>query len=148
MRWLAVTVLAVGCWSWCGAQDQGAWRAASQNAKAITGDLALSGDRIYINFERYTMADIRGLTPAEAAALFGEENGAGSGKLYRLSIPADKKFLHKNTLCGTDETQWVVTFAAGKTLQVAFFSGSSMPVLTPEAIGNSASLCGTYTYVR
>jgi len=147
IRWLGGVVAGIAV-AVCAAQDAGSWRAASSNARAITGDLALSGDRIYINFERYTIAEIRALTRQEIGALFGEENGAGMGRLYRVSIPADKRFLHKNTLCGSDETQWVVTLAAGKTLQVAFFSGSSIPVLTPEAVGNSGSLCGTYSYAR
>jgi hypothetical protein len=147
MRWLGVAMVGLAVTVGV-AQDGGSWRAASSNARAITGDVSVAGDRIYINFERYTIAEIRALTQPEMGALFGEESGAGVGKLYRVSIPGGKKFLHKNTLCGSDETQWVATFAAGKTLQVAFFSGSSIPVLTAEAVANSGSLCGTYTYLR
>ena len=58
------------------------------------------------------------------------------------------KFLHKNTLCGGEDTQWMVTSASGKSLQVAFFSGTTMPVLTPEVMANTTDLCGTYSYAR
>ena len=67
--------------------------------------------------------------------------------LYRLRVPATTKFLRKNTLCGSEETEWMVTLAAGKTLRVAFFSGGKMPVLSGD-VANSAELCGVYSYVR
>ena len=51
-------------------------------------------------------------------------------------------------MCGSDETQWMASSVQGKTLQLAFFSGATMPVLTAEAVGNSANVCGTFTYVR
>ena len=150
MRWLGGIVLGLGLMgSVCGAQEQGSWRAVSSTSRSITGDVAFSGEKIYINFERYTIAEIRALTPAESVVLFGDENGGtGQGKLFRVSIPADKKFLKKNTLCGTDETQWIATFVAGKTLQLVFFSGSAIPVLTADGVANSGTLCGTYSYAR
>ncbi len=123
------------------------WRAASKTAQSITGDVAFSESRMTINFTSFTIAQIRELTAAEIAAGFDGAAG-GSGNLYRLSIPADKRFLHKNTLCGSEETQWVATYVSGRNLQVEFFSGSSMPVFTPEAIATTTSLCGSYAYVR
>ncbi len=132
------------------AQDGGSWRAASTNARAITGDLALFNQKIALGFSAaYTLAEIRTLKPEEITALFsGADVSDGSGHLYRTSIPGDKRFLHKNTLCGSEETQWVVTFAQGKNLQVALFSTANMPVLTPEAMANATDLCGTFSYVR
>ncbi len=130
------------------AQEKGTWRAASKTARAITGDIALSDEKLAINFSRYTIAQIRDLTPAELTSVFGPDSVPETGNLYRLSMPATKKLLHGNTLCGADDTQWMVTSVLGKTLQVAFFSGSSMPVLKPEAIANSTSLCGTFTYTK
>jgi hypothetical protein len=129
------------------AQEAGMWRAASKTAQSITGDVAFSETRMTINFTSFTIAQIRELTAAEIAAGFDGAAG-GSGNLYRLSIPADKRFLHKNTLCGSEETQWVATYVSGRNLQVEFFSGSSMPVFTPEAIATTTSLCGSYAYVR
>jgi hypothetical protein len=126
--------------------QSGNWRASSQSAKSITGDIAFGGDKVYLNFTGFIVADIRTLTPAETASLF--EDATGPGTLFRTSIPAEKKFLHKSTLCGAEDTQWIVTYAAGKTLRLAFFSSSDMPILTPEAVANNANLCGTYTYVR
>ena len=42
----------------------------------------------------------------------------------------------------------MATYVSGRTLQVDFFSGSNPPVLTFEALSNTANLCGTFTYRR
>ena len=151
-RWLQVAAV-VGCGMVAPtagtAQEKGNWRAASTTANGVTGDVAFSGQKIVINFSGFTVAQIRTLEPAEASAAFNGAVGAGgSGNLYRTSIPAEKRFLHHNTLCGSEETQWVVSYVAGKNLQLAFFSGPSMPLLTPEAMADASNLCGTYSYVR
>ena len=143
----AIAVAAMACCMPVTAQENGPWRASSSNAQAITGDVAFSSDRIAINFSSYPIAQIRGLKPDEAFAVFEGEPG-GSGGLYRVSIPGAKRFLHKNTLCGNEDVQWLATYVAGHFLHVAFFSGSNMPVLTPEAISNSTDLCGPFTYAR
>lgn len=151
-RWtrLAVSVVCgMVCWPAGAAQEKGYWKATSSTAMAITGDVTLSENKIVINFASFTIAHIRDLKPSEFSAAFDGETGAeGSGSLYRLSIPAEKQFKRHNTLCGAEETQWMVTYAAGKSLQIAFFSGAGMPVLTAEAVANSTSLCGTYMYMR
>jgi hypothetical protein len=149
LRAVAVTVLA--CSLTAGAQEKGIWRAASSTAQSITGDVALSEDKLSINFSGFTIAQIRSLEPGELGAVFQAEGGGGaggSGNLYRLSIPGDKKFLHKNTLCGSEDTQWMATYVAGHSLHLAFFSGQKMPVFTPDAIANTTDLCGTFSYVR
>lgn len=131
------------------AQDNGYWKAMSTTARGITGDISISGERLSIGFSVYTIADIRPLTVEESTTLFNiEADSTGSGKLYRLNIPAKKTFLHKNVMCGAEDTQWMATFASGKTLQVAFLSGSKMPTFTPEALANSDGLCGTFSYTR
>lgn len=131
------------------AQEKGSWSAASTTAKGVTGDVIFSGQKIVINFSGYTVAQIRDLTPAEIGAVFNVDSGAGGvGNLYRTSIPAEKKFLHKNTLCGSEDTQWVVTYVKGHNLQLAFFSGPSIPAMTPEGVANATNLCGTYSYMR
>ena len=134
------------------AQERGYWKPASKTAQSITGDVVLSGDKITINFFTTTVAEIRPLKPEEMAAAFADasaEGGPGAaGHLYRLSIPGDKRFLHKNTLCGSDETQWMATYVAGKQLEIAFFSNAAPPVLTIEALRDSPNLCGTFSYSR
>jgi len=131
------------------AQEKGYWRAASNTAVSITGDLSISDSRVSINLVNFTMAQIRRLEPAEVSAIFPSEGLSGeSGTLYRLNIPAKQRFIRHNTLCGSEDTQWMVTSVEGKTLHVAFFSGANTPVLTPEAMNNSPDLCGTHTYVR
>lgn len=131
------------------AQENGNWRASNQTAREITGDIGLSTEKLFINFVRFTTSRIRALQPAEVSAVFeADANSAGAGSLYRLSIPPEQKFLHKNTLCGSQETQWMATYVEGRTLKVAFFSGAKPPAFTLDAIQNSTDLCGTFVYTR
>jgi len=131
------------------AQDNGYWKATSNTARSVTGDIAISHERLSIYFQPFTIADLRELAPEEITAVFNFDTPDGvQGKLYRLSIAADRKFLHKNTICGAEETQYMATAVQGKTMQVAFFSGSKMPSLKAEDLNNSTNLCGTYMYSR
>ena len=131
------------------AQEKGGWRPVSKTAESITGDVEFSADKITINLSGFTIAQIRRLSPAEINAAFAADSSAGgSGNLYRLSIPATKRFLHRNTLCGSEDTQWIATYVNGSSLQLAMFSGPNMPVLTPDALANTTDLCGTYSYAR
>jgi uncharacterized surface anchored protein len=131
------------------AQEKGVWRAASSNAKSITGDVELTNDKIAINFLTFTMARIRGLEKAELSAAFdADANANGSGSLYRLNIPAARKFLKKNSLCGTEDTEWMATYATGNSLQLAFFSGEKPPVFTLDALANSSDACGVFSYAK
>ena len=131
------------------AQDKGYWRAASTDATAITSDIAIFGRSVSIDYISFPLAQIRKLTTAEVAAAFDADvNAGGNGTLYRLNIPAAKRFQHKNTLCGTEDTQWMATYVSGRNLQVAFFSGSDAPLFTFEALSKSPDLCGTFTYAR
>jgi hypothetical protein len=131
------------------AQDKGYWRASSSTAQSITGDVALSDEKIAINLVTFTMAHIRALKPEEIMALFNPDDLAGtSGSLYRVSIPASRKFLKKNSLCGSEDTQWMVTYVSGRSMKIAFFSGEKPPVFTPAAIADSTDLCGTFSYTR
>jgi hypothetical protein len=131
------------------AQDKGAWRAFSTTAESITADVAFGDETITIDSASFPIAQIRPLTTAEAVALFtAEPSVAGNGNVYRVSIPAAKKFLHKNTLCGADETKWIVSYVSGRTLQLAFFSGQKIPAMSAEALATTTSLCGTFSYAR
>jgi hypothetical protein len=146
---IAVSILAYALNGAAQQQDRGKWEAANNTAASITGDIAISDKKLTINFMGFVLAPIRGLKPAEVSAVFdADANGASSGALYRVNVPAERRFLHKNTLCGTESTQWMATYVAGKTLEVAFFSGEAEPVFTFEAITHSPNLCGTYTYAR
>jgi hypothetical protein len=145
----AILTLMLACSLHLAAQDRGYWRATSSNANDITGDISLSESKVTINFTSFIIAQIRKLQPAEATALFETDPGSpGTGNLYRLNVPAVKRFLHKNTLCGSDDTQWLATFVEGRTMHLAFFSGADMPVITTDALANSTDLCGAFSYSR
>lgn len=142
---LALLVFRLSGW----AQEKGTWHPASNTANSITGDIGISDAKLMIDFMSFPLAHIRGLQPAEISAVFDVElNADGSGNLYRLNINGAQKFLHHNTLCGNEETHWMVTFVEKKTLHVAFFSGTDAPVLKPETVVNSQDLCGTFMYAR
>lgn len=128
------------------AQDDGYWKATSKTARSITGDIVLRGERLTMNFTGFTIAQIRTLEPAEINGVFNADASESGGNLYRLNIPGDKTFLHRNTLCGAEPTQYMATYRTGKDLQVAFFSGSAVPAMTAEALNTSTTLCGTYMY--
>jgi len=131
------------------AQDRGNWMAASSNANRITGSIAIREAKLTIYFTNFPLAHIRTLQPAEVAALFdADTNSAANGALYRLNIPAAQRFLNKNTLCGSEQTQWMATWVSGKTLSVAFFSGDNMPIFSFDTISKSTDLCGIFFYSR
>ena len=131
------------------AQDKGLWAAAGSSAKAITGDISIADARVTIDYYNFPIGQIRALQPAEASALFDADvNTPGGGSVYRLNISANQRFQHKNTLCGDDEVQWMVTWVEGRTLSVAFFSGSNPPVFTMDALANTTDRCGTFNYAR
>jgi hypothetical protein len=149
MTWLCAIVGSVLVCMSAAAQERGNWRAANSTAQSITGDVALSDEKISINYSSFVIARIRDLEPRETGAAFDADTSAGgSGSLYRLNIPASKKFMHRNTLCGTEDAQWMATYVTGRSLYLAFFSGQKMPVLTLEAMANSTDLCGTFIYAR
>src|SRR5579863_6064072 len=110
-------VAALACCLSCSAQEKGYWRAASSNASSITGDIALADTRVTINFTVFPLVEARRLNPGEVGAVFDADvNAGGTGVLYHLNVPAAKRFLHRNTLCGTEETQWMATYVTGRTL--------------------------------
>jgi hypothetical protein len=138
---LAFTLSATG-------QEDGPWRAASTNARAITGDVVFSPLKVSINFTTFTIAQIRSLKTEEVLALFNPDTPTGGGNVFRVEISADKRFLHHNTLCGSESTQWIVTYAQGRSLQIALFSGATPPILTVDALNDAPNLCGIFSYVR
>lgn len=146
----AALALTLACAPLAGAQeDRGPWRAASTNAHAITGDVVISDGRLTIDFLIFPLAQIRRLKPVEVSAVFDADLNAGiEGTLYRLHVPPDQRFQHKNTLCGSEEAQWMATYVTGRTLNVAFFSGDDQPVFKFDAMQNTSTLCGTFVFSR
>jgi hypothetical protein len=131
------------------AQDKGYWVPLSSSAKDITGEIAIADARLTMDYFNFPIGQIRALQPAEASALFDADvNAPGGGSLYRLAVAANRRFLHKNTLCGSDDVQWMVTWVQGRTLSVSFFSGPNPPVFTMDALANTTDRCGTFTYSR
>lgn len=150
MKFVWMAILAVAAFAPAAhAQDQGLWLAESQSADNITGQLEIKADRIGMAFLRIPIVRVRAITADEAVAAFdADRDASGGGALYRVRIPATTKMLNKNTLCGSEDTEWMMTWATKKTLHVAFFSGEQPPKLSFEALTNSAELCGNFTYGR
>ena len=130
-------------------EDRGLWTAASTNAHAVTGDISIGELKVTLNFAAFPLAQIRRLKPVEVSAVFDADVNAGiEGTLYRLNVSPGQRFLHKNTLCGGEATQWMATYVTGRTLKVVFFSGDDMPVFTFDAMQNTTTVCGTFVYGR
>jgi hypothetical protein len=145
----AIMASVLACYIPATAQEKGNWHPANSTAQSITGDVAFAPEKISISFSSFPIARIRTLESGEISAVFDADSGAnGTGSLYKLSIPASKKFMHKNSLCGAEDTQWMATYVAGRSLYLAFFSGQKAPVFTPDAIVNSTDVCGIFSYVR
>jgi hypothetical protein len=130
------------------AQEQGIWHPTNSTAISITGDVTITDLRLSLDYKSFPIAKIRALKPEELSAAFDAELNAGVGNLYRLSVPSAQKFMRKNSLCGSEDTQWMATYLAGRNLQLAFFSGQKMPVFTVDAISNTTDLCGVFAYTR
>jgi hypothetical protein len=131
------------------AQDTGYWKATSKTAYSVTGDIVIEPEKLVMNFSSFIMSNVRHAEGAEVSAVFdAPADGNPGANLYRLNIPAGKKFLHKNTLCGAEDTTYMMVYREDKTLQVAFFSGAAMPKLTTADVQNSGTLCGTYMYQK
>ena|SRR5665213_282561 len=131
------------------AQELGIWRAVSKSARSTTGDVGFSDLKISINYVTFAIVRARDLAPGEVSSVFdADSNASAKGHLYKLDIPASKRFLRRNSLCGSEDTEWMATFVEGRFLHVAFFSGQKPPVFTVDAISNSTDLCGIYTYGR
>lgn len=131
------------------AQEAGLWRASSTNAKSITGDIGFGENKLIINFLQFPISQIRPLTTDELLSVFNPDNPAAAvGHLYKLQIHGDQKFLHKNSLCGSDTVEWMATAIIGRELRIAMFSGGPVPALTVDSMNNGSNLCGTYTYTR
>lgn len=132
------------------AQELGYWRASSSSAQSVTGDVGISEGKVTIYFVNYTIVKARELEPAEVSSVFDVDsnNASNKGRLYKLDIPGAKKFMHKNTLCGGEDAQWMAVYSDSHTLHLAFFSGQKAPVFTLDAISNSSDMCGTYSYTR
>jgi hypothetical protein len=142
-------LLALVCVASCAAQDQGYWRQASSSAKAITGDIVISGKAVTLDYLAFPLVPVRALKAAEVGAVFDADVNIGpTGALYRVNIPANRLLLHHNTLCSGDDATWMATYVSGRYLQVAFFSGDNPPVFTFDAISHSTALCGTFIYAR
>jgi hypothetical protein len=132
------------------AQELGFWRADSNTAHDVTGDVGISETKIAIEaFYPFNIVHARDLTPAETSAVFDTDIASNSkAHLYGLVIPSNRKFLHKNTICGTEDTHWMVAYAEGNSLALAFFSGEQAPTFAVDSIANSSNFCGMYRYVR
>lgn len=146
----AAAAALAACVSVCFAQeDRGLWYPASSNAVTVTGDVTVGEAKVTINFATFPLVKVRRLKPVEVSSVFDADVRAGiEGTLYKLQIPPNKTFLKRNTLCSDDATQWMATYASGRNLKVAFFSGDDPPEFTFDAMQKSSALCGVFVYAR
>ena len=104
---LFVLAFALACAASASAQqpEKGRWRPASTTAASITGEIIITGSKINIYFTPFLISPARLLKPEEISAVFDEAlDTAGNGQLYRVTIPASRRFLKNNSLCGLGQT--------------------------------------------
>ena len=131
------------------AQEDGPWRAASTNARAITGRYRLLSTKVHhqLHHFHHQPRSVRSKLRRSSRSSTPISPRAAAISSASTFQPI-RRFLHKNTLCGSESTQWIVTYAQGRSLQVALFSGSTPPVLTVDALNDPSNLCGIFSYVR
>ena len=143
-----VTCIACGAAN-ANAQDTGHWRSATHRTEVMTGELTIAPENVTIYQSKFPMTFVRKLTPAEVGAVFDADTNAGiGGKLYSMHVPPRVYYAGGDLICGNEFIRWMATYVAGRTLQIAFFSGDDVPVFTFDTIANSTALCGTYVYTR
>ncbi len=137
------------------------WTAMSHTAYAITGDVVTSRDSISLLKKSYPLVldrDLHGDELQNSAKLLYVEAVTSSGlvgRLFRTEIPATTHLINDNTICGSENAEWVLVLTThaegrgsdtGDWLYLAFFSGDAEPVFQTQALENSKALCGTYNY--
>jgi hypothetical protein len=130
-----LTILAAGPAS---ADPKGSWRATSNTALAVTGDIALRGDTLI--FGNGTMLRLTGMESRDGRWTPLPESGRGT--VYRLSPPSDPVLLNGNALCGKPVTYLVLSQRAEHGLSLTAFTGKAAPD------GFGADACAVYFYER
>lgn len=124
------------------------WNAMSNTAMSITGDVSISPTDLTLAGADYALTHVASVPVSQRAAI-GEVvavSQPSAADLYRIKIPGARKLHNGNTLCGGKDAIWLLVVSSGPTLALAFFSGAAQPPLDGKALGNSAALCGTFTY--
>jgi hypothetical protein len=121
----------------------------------ITGDITETKDQFVIQHQHLKLTPMRKLEGRDleysAELLNATLSSETRGELYKTYLPANTHLQSTNTLCGRNVTSWVVALRTidrngHSNLNLAFFSGSKQPDLTPAAIGNSKEICSTFWY--
>ena len=130
--------------------------AVSTTAMGITGDVGFSDTKLKIRHRIYPLTLVHSLSNSElldAAKLFSFVGTPTErdGFLFRTSIPRNAPMEGRNTACGSKDVTWLLVEIIGKnrdSLNIAFFSGSKVPDISPASIDTSTDLCGTYSYEK
>jgi len=129
----------------------------STTSMGITGDILETTDELVIQNQHLKLTPVRKLENQEltdaAGLLNATINSETRAQLYKTHLPANTRLHSSNTLCGRSATSWVVMLhtvdkEGGINLDLAFFSGSQQPNLTPAVISTSRDLCGTFWYQK
>jgi len=128
------------------------WTAYSRSAVGITGDVALSRDKIHIGKHDYALSVAREIGPdrfSDIARLVLVNPTVA--RLYKVTIPRAATFVRGNEICSA-QTNWMLAVEGSDTvtqehmLVLSFFSGSSEPDINYKAVDTSQNLCGIFSY--
>jgi hypothetical protein len=115
------------------------WAAASKNAVAVTGDIAVDNDTLI-----FAGGQSLKLKPYEMARNgdWPESGDEIAGDVFKIEPPSSPKLRHGKPLCEELATYVVLwTYGEGE-MTLNFYSGAAAPIGNPDA----DALCAAYSY--
>jgi uncharacterized RDD family membrane protein YckC len=131
------------------------WMPHSDSATWVTGPILMSTTGISIKNIIYPLTLTRPLKGNElesAAQIFHLQSSQDDeGWLFRANISSATRLINDNTLCGTDDAQWLIAVvtpdgpSTTRELHLMFFSGDSEPAIQP-GLEKSSKECSSFVY--
>lgn len=109
------------------------WTATSSTSIAITGDIAVSADRI-----RFASGKSIRIKPVSA----------DRPEVFRVDPPANPVLQHGNRLCGEPPPTYVALYRDGRSLTLYVFDKPGIPRSPTSLVDFQSGMCASYPYER
>lgn len=114
------------------------WRAYSNTAMSITGDILLSPTSLV------AAGKVFPLRVAADVPNFAGDDGRTTARVLAVTRPVNPKLLHGNTLCGSKPVRWIAVWRRDRsTLELDAYDGERQPTKSDDA-----GFCASYGYMR
>jgi hypothetical protein len=107
------------------------WTATSSTSMAITGDIAVSADRIIFG---------------NGASIGIKQAAPDRPEVFTIDPPSNPVLLQGNRLCGDQPPTFLTLYRDGGSLALSVFDGPDMPPSPASALDTPPGLCATYHY--